>query len=216
MLKVEKNQKLFKLVTRISHSEIFDILQPLWPSIIVPKFIHFRSVINFLQRSAFWDLADFWPIFRVFERPKVCAFISEKLSKLRRRFFTFPDNFCRSTRIRKNIPSGVMVRGLQCPKNAPRSQNFKIFTFARPLCPNALCQQFRTDFILHPTGPCSDPHSNSYHSLHFAVSHTRRFESLRLIASMHFAHCVPWAFTLSFLMEVCWMFERFFYRHDGQ
>ena len=37
----------------------FDILQPLWPSTTVPKLIHFRSVINFLQRSAFWDLADF-------------------------------------------------------------------------------------------------------------------------------------------------------------
>jgi len=27
-----------------------------------------------------------------------------------------------------------MVRGLQCPQNAPRSQNFKIFTFLRGYC----------------------------------------------------------------------------------
>jgi len=118
----------------MSHSEIFDILQPLLPSRSVPKFIHFHPVINFLQRSAFWDLADFWLIFRVSEFPKVCAFISQKLHKLGLRFFIFPDNFCRSIRIWKNILSGVEVWGLQCPQNAPRSQNFKIFTFSRGFC----------------------------------------------------------------------------------
>ena len=34
---------------------------------------------------------------------------------------------------------GVMVRGLQCPKRAPRSQNFKIFTFLRDHCAKTLC-----------------------------------------------------------------------------
>jgi len=51
----------------------------------------------------------------------------------------------------------VMVRGLQCPQNAARARNFKIFTFfAWPLCPNSLRQRLETDFILHPTGPASE------------------------------------------------------------
>ena len=103
------------------------------------------------------NLEKFLANFSCFERPKVCAFISQKLNKLCRPFFTFPDNFCCSIRIWKNILSGIMIRGLQCPKDVPKSQNFKIFTFfARLLCPNALCQQFRTDFFLYPTGPSSD------------------------------------------------------------
>ena len=32
----------------------------------------------------------------------------------------------------------VVVRGLQCPKNAPRSQNFKIFTILRGYCAQTL------------------------------------------------------------------------------
>ena len=38
---------------------------------------------------------------------------------------------------------GVMVLGLQCPKNAPRSRNFKIFTFWRGHCAK----------MLHVSGP---------------------------------------------------------------
>jgi len=100
----------------------------------VPKFIHFHPVINSLQRSAFWDLVDFWPIFRVSERPKVCAFISQKLNKLGRPFFIFPNNLCCSIRIWKISHLRVKVRGLQRPQNASRAQNFKIFTFSRALC----------------------------------------------------------------------------------
>ena len=65
----------------------------------MPKFVHFHPVINFLQRSAFWDLAG--RFFCVSEHPKVCAFIAQKLNKLGRPFFIFPDNFCHSIRIRK-------------------------------------------------------------------------------------------------------------------
>jgi len=45
---------------------IFDILQRLRHSTIVPKFIRFRSVINFLQKSLFWDLAQFFADFSCF------------------------------------------------------------------------------------------------------------------------------------------------------
>ena len=104
----------------------------------LPKFIPFRSVINFLQRSAFWDLADFWPIFRLSERPKVCAFIAQKLNKLRRPFFIFPDNFCRSIRIWKNIPSGGHGSGATAPQNRFQKlkfQNFALFREAtEPKC----------------------------------------------------------------------------------
>jgi len=134
-----KLQKLFKSVTKISHLQFFDILQPLWPSTTVPKFNHFRSVINFLQRSAFWDLADFSPIFRVSELPKVCAFITQKLSQLRWPFFIFHDNFCHSIRIWKNIPSGAHGSGATVPPKRSQSTKFQNFhLFARPLCPNAL------------------------------------------------------------------------------
>jgi len=123
----------------------------------VPKYIHFRSVINFLQRSAFWDLADFWPIFRVSELPKVCAFIAQKLSKLRRPFFISPDNFCRSIIIWKNIPSGGRGSGATAPPKRSQSTKFQNFHFfARPLCQNALRQRLRSGFILHPTGPASE------------------------------------------------------------
>jgi len=118
----------------------------------LPKFIPFRSVINFLQRSAFWDLADFWPIFRLSERPKVCAFIAQKLNKLRRPFFIFPDNFCRSIRIWKNIPSGGHGSGATAPQNRFQKLKFQnLHFFARQLSPNALRQRLRTSFILHPT-----------------------------------------------------------------
>ena len=123
----------------------------------MPKFIHFRPVINFLQRSPFWDLADFSPIFRVSERPKICAFISQKLSKLRRQFFIFPDNFCRSIRIKRNIPSEGHGSGATAPPKRSQSTKFQNFHFfARPLCQNALRQRLRTGFILHPTGPASE------------------------------------------------------------
>jgi len=129
----------------------------LWPSTTVPKLIHFRSVINFPQRSAFWDLADFSPIFRVSELPKVCAFISQKLSKLCPLFFIFPDNFYRSIRIWKNIPPEGRGSGATVPPKRSQSTKFQNFHFfARPLCLNDLRQQLRTGFILHPTGPASE------------------------------------------------------------
>jgi len=62
-VKVEKFEKKNFKVTKISHSRFFDILQPLCPSIIAPKFTHFLQVINFLEKCAFLDLADFWLIF---------------------------------------------------------------------------------------------------------------------------------------------------------
>ena len=107
----------------------------------LPKFIPFRSVINFLRRSAFWDLADFWPIFRLSERPKVHAFIAQKLNKLRRPFFIFPDNFCCSIRIWKNIPSGGHGSGATAPQNRfqkPKFQNFALFREATH-CAQMLC-----------------------------------------------------------------------------
>ena len=136
-------------------SEIFDILQPLWPSSNEPKFSHFHSVINFLQRSAFCDLADFWPIVRFSECPKVCAFISQKLCQLCQLFFIFLDNSCKISHLE------VEVRGLQCPKNAPKSQYFKIFTFSRGFCgqmvrpsapmPTLFCTT-RGPLLIPPTG----------------------------------------------------------------
>jgi len=42
-----------------------------------------EAVINFLGKCAFLDLAEFWLIFRFFERIEVCAFVSQKLNKLR-------------------------------------------------------------------------------------------------------------------------------------
>ena len=146
-----KLQKLFKWVTRISHSRMFDILPPLWPSTTAPKFIYFHPVINFLQRSAFWDLADFPLIFRVSELPKVCAFISQKLNKLRPWFFIFPNNFCRSIRIWKNVPPGGHGSGATAPPKRfqkPKFQNFHFFAW--PLSQNALRQRLRTGFVLHP------------------------------------------------------------------
>jgi len=71
------------------------------------------------------DLADFWLIFRFFERIEVCAFISRKLNKLRGPFFIFPNNFTHSILIAKNIPPGVKVRGLQRPQIPNRSQRPK-------------------------------------------------------------------------------------------
>ena len=59
-----------------------------------PKCIHFVLVINFLQRSAFWDIAHFLPIFRVFERTEVCVFVSKKLNKKGGQLFIFRDEVC--------------------------------------------------------------------------------------------------------------------------
>ena len=126
-VKVEKFKKI-KRVTKIGHSRFFDILWPLCPSTIVPKFNHFHRVINFLGKCAFLDLADFWLIFRFFERIEVCAFVSRKLN------------------MRRAVP--------QKRPQKPKFQNFHLF--ARPLCPNALRQRLRTDFILHPTRPASE------------------------------------------------------------
>ena len=62
--KVETFKEFFLKVTKISHSQFFDILWPLCPSTTVPKkFIDFLRVINFLDKCPFLDLADFWLIF---------------------------------------------------------------------------------------------------------------------------------------------------------
>jgi len=126
-----KIQKHFKWVTRISHSRFFDILWPLCPSTTVLKFIHFQSVINFLGKCAFLDLADFWLIFRLLERIEVCAFISRKLNKLRGPFFIFPDTFTPSVSIANKYSTWGSYRGLQRPQIGPTGQNFKIVTFSR-------------------------------------------------------------------------------------
>jgi len=91
---------------------IFYISWPLCSSTIVPKSIHFHRVINFLGKCAFLDLADFWLIFRYFERVEVCAFISRKLNKLRGPLFTFPDNVTPSILIVKKVPPRIKFRGL--------------------------------------------------------------------------------------------------------
>ena len=101
--------------------------------------IHSLSLSNKLSREmrVFFDLADFWLIFRFFERIDVCPFVSRKLNKLRGPFFINLDNFFPSILIAKNIPPGVKVRGLQRPRNAVRAQDFNFFYFfARPLCPS--------------------------------------------------------------------------------
>ena len=61
---------------------------------------------------------------RFFERIEVCAFVSQKLNKLRGPFFTFPDNFTHSILIAKNIPPGCQGSGATAPPN--RSQEAKI------------------------------------------------------------------------------------------
>ena len=132
-VKVEKLKKI-KRVTKIEHSRFFEILWPLCPSTIVPKFNHFHREINFLGKCAFSDLADFWLIFRFFERIEVCAFVSRKLNMRRGPFFTFPDNFTPSILIEKISHLGVQVRGLQRPQIRLRGQNFKIVTFLSGSC----------------------------------------------------------------------------------
>jgi len=82
----------------------------------------------------FFDLADFWLIFRFFERIDVCPFVSRKLNKLRGPFFINLDNFFPSILIAKNIPPGVKVRGLQRPRNAVRAQDFKFFASSHVPC----------------------------------------------------------------------------------
>jgi len=62
-----------------------------------------------------------------------CAFIPQKLNKLRRLFFIFPITFAVVSEPGKISHLGVKFRGLQCPKKAPRSQNFKIFTVSARL-----------------------------------------------------------------------------------
>ena len=63
------------------------------------------------------DFANFWLIFRFFERIEVCAFISRKLNKLRGPFFTFPDNFTPSTLIAKKYPIWGQGSGATAPRN---------------------------------------------------------------------------------------------------
>jgi len=62
-----------------------------------------------------------------------CAFIPKKLNKLRRLFFIFPITLAVVSEPGKISHLGVKFRGLQCPKKAPRSQNFKIFTVSARL-----------------------------------------------------------------------------------
>jgi len=71
-----------------------------------------------------FGLSRFLAHFSVFERIKVCAFISRKLNKLRGPFFIFPDNFTPSILIAKISHLGVKVRGLQRLQIGLRSQNF--------------------------------------------------------------------------------------------
>ena len=98
--------------------------------------IHSLSLINKLSKEMrVLDLADFWLIFRFFERIEVCAFVSRKLNMRRGPFFTFPDNFIPNILIAKKISHlRVKVRGLQRPQIGLRSQNFKIVTFLRGSC----------------------------------------------------------------------------------
>ena len=91
------------------------------------------------------------PIFRVSELPKVCAYISQNLNKLRRPFFIFPYNFCLGAR-----GSGATMPQKRSQK--AKFQNFDFFT--RLLCQSAWRQRFRTDFILDFKGPSSDPPSH--------------------------------------------------------
>jgi len=125
-----KYSKKFLKVTIISHSRFFGYFVAVVPVHHCAK-IHSLSSSNKLSTEMrVLDLADFLAHLSVFERMKVCAFISRKLNKLRGPFFTFPDNFTPSILIAKNIPPGVKVRGLQRPQIGLRSQNFKIVNFS--------------------------------------------------------------------------------------
>ena len=130
-----KIQKLFQWVTRISHSEILDILQPFRPFTSVPKFIHFRPVITFLQRSAFWDLADFWPIFRVSEHPKICAFISQKTKQATPTIFISPITFAVVSESGKiSHLGGSTFGGYSAANTLPEAKIYFFFTFSRDFC----------------------------------------------------------------------------------
>ena len=110
--------------------QFFDILRPLYPSTIAPKFIHFHREINFLRKCSFSDLADFWLIFRFFERIEVCAFISRKLNKLRGPFFIFPDNFTHSILIaKKYFTWGSRFGGYSAPKSVSEAKISKLTLF---------------------------------------------------------------------------------------
>ena len=50
------------------------MFRPLWPTSTEPKFIDFRRVINFLERSAFWDSAIFCLENRVFRLLKTSRY----------------------------------------------------------------------------------------------------------------------------------------------
>jgi len=84
--------------------------------------------MNFLEKCAFLDLADFWLIFRFLERTEVYAFIYRKLNQLRGPFFIFPNNFSPSLLIAKNIPPEF--GGYSAPKSVSEL-NISIFSLFR-------------------------------------------------------------------------------------
>ena len=155
-VKVEKFKKHFKWVTRTSHLQFFDILRPLYPSTTAPKFIHFHWEINFLRKCAFLDLADFWLIFRFFERIEVCTFISRKLNKLRGPFFIFPDNFTHSILIAKKYPTWrSRFGGYSDPKSVSEAKIWKLTLFHAAPATKRLDSEVQWCFILYARGSSS-------------------------------------------------------------
>ena len=72
-----------------------------------------------------FGLSRFSAYFSFFERIGVCAFISRKLNKLRRPFFTVPDNFTPSILIAKKIPPGGQGLGATAPTNRSQKPKFQ-------------------------------------------------------------------------------------------
>jgi len=75
-------------------------------------------------------LSRFLAHFSFFECIEVCAFISQKVNKLRRPFFTFPNNFTHSVLIAKKYPTwGSRFGGYSAPKLASEAKISKLTLF---------------------------------------------------------------------------------------
>jgi len=77
-----------------------------------------------------FGLSRFSAYFSFFERTGVCAFISRKLNKLRRPFFTVPDNFTPSILIAKKYPTwGSRFGGYSTHKSVSEAKISKLTLF---------------------------------------------------------------------------------------
>ena len=111
---------------------------------------------NFIRKCAFSDLADFWLIFRFFERIEVCAFISRKLNTRRGPFFIFPDNFTHSILIAKKYPTwGSRFVGYSDPKSVSEAKIWKLTLFHAAPATKRLDSEVQWCFILYARGSSS-------------------------------------------------------------